>query len=328
MSAARPTGGSQTASTPGVGRPAKVVLLGPREDSAAVGEAVSDLGLDGPVATITVGWQEWEHDDEALRATIPVASWPLSLHERAERIWEVDPEFRDAHHAMQEEIRLLQRMYRRQLGHAAEAWMELLDADAPDHLTHPMQEGAVRAIQMLDDAHVDRLDAIRADFDERMQAADRPAIARERSEIAEILDGCAGVVLEGGHVAVLLNRLRLFGIDEVLGERPLIACAGGAMALTDRVMLYHDSPAVGRGHAEVGLSGFGLVPGIVLLSDAERRLRLDEPQRMLRLALRVQPRRCLTLDPGERIDWDGRTLTARPSRGVALDGSVRLEGAA
>lgn len=306
----------------------RVILLGPVDGSPAVGEAVAELRLDGPVATITAGWQEWEHDDEALRSTIEGASWPLSLHERAERIWESDPDFRSAHREMQRNVRLLQHAYRRQLGHAAEAWMELLDTEGPDQLLEPMRRDAVRAIQVLDEAHVARLENVRVEFEHEMRPGDRPAIARERSEIAEILSGCAGVVLEGGHVAVLLNRLRLFGVDSVLADRPLIACAGGAMLLTDRVMLYHDSPAVGRGHAEVGLAGLGLVPDIVLLSDAEGRLRLDDPKRMQRLSLRVAPRRCLTLDPGERLDWDGRTLKARPSHGVAADGTLRLEGAA
>ena len=101
----------------------------------------------------------------------------------------------------------------------------------------------------------------------------------------------------------------------------MLGRAAGAMALCERVMLYHDAPAIGRGHAEVGMDGLGLVPGVVALPDASHRLHLDDPVRMSRLSVRVAPLRCAVLDRGDRVDWDGTTVSG-PGRVVALDGTL------
>ena len=71
-----------------------------------------------------------------------------------------------------------------------------------------------------------------------------------------------------GHV------LRLFAV----GRPPaVVAWSAGAMALTERVMLFHDRAAHGPSHAEFADVGLGWVPGAVLLPHARRRLRVDDP---------------------------------------------------
>ena len=307
----------------------RVVLLGPQASRPTLGSVVTSLGHRGPVATITAGWQEWESDIGGLKSQLGDRIVPLPLYALAERIWEKDAELRNAHHARQGDLRDLRDLYARQLDHAAEAWMELLTMDGPERLLGPEREAALDAIHRLDAHHLQRIDEIQADFRSRMRPLERKGVAFARNEILRLLEKTELVVIEGGHAAVLFNRITLFELVDALRDRTVIGCAAGAMILCERVVLYNDSPAIGRGNSEVGLPGFGLVPGVVAVPDATQRLRLDDPERMSRLAGRVAPARCVLLDPGARLDWDGTSLTGVESVRVELDGRLTpLERAA
>lgn len=300
----------------------RVVLLGSQRARPTLGDVVRDLGLRGPFATITAGWQEWEAEDGALSDRLGGAVRPLALYARAERVAASDPELAVAHGTMQAELRALQALYARQLGHAADAWMELLGADAPPAVLGPERDAALEAIRRLDAHHLARIEEMRADFEARTGLPERPSVARERRDIERALDGIEAVVIEGGHAAVIHNRMSLFGIAPLLGGRTVIGCSAGAMVLGTRVVLYDDSPALGRGHAEVGLPGLGLVPGVVALPNATARLRLGDAERMRRLALRIAPDRCALLDPGDRLDWDGSALVAHGGRSIDEHGAL------
>ena len=80
------------------------------------------------------------------------------------------------------------------------------------------------------------------------------------------------MLIAGGHVAVLVNRLRLFGMRALLGHKPIAAWSAGAMALTTRVLLFHDRPPQGAGNAEIFEHGLDLVPDAVFLPHAATRL--------------------------------------------------------
>jgi hypothetical protein len=300
----------------------RIVLLGPQAERPTLGSVVRDLGIDGPVAAITAGWQEWESDLGGMHSQVGDRLLPLSLYARAERVWAADPELRDAHRGMQADLRALQILYGRQLERAGEAWIELLGADGPQRLVGPERAAALEAIQRLDARHLVRIDELRDEFRSRLRPLERDAVHRERAEILHDLERASLVVIEGGHVAVLYNRLDLFDLAGALADKTLIGCAGGGMLLCHRVVLFNDAPAIGRGHAEVGLPGLGLLPGVVALPDAGRRLRLDDAARMRRLALRVAPDRVVLLDPGDRLDWDGVALAGSGSRRVEDDGTL------
>jgi hypothetical protein len=306
----------------------RIVLLGPQFHEPTVGAVVRDLGLKGRVATITAGWQEWEAEDAALVRDLSGAAVPLRLYERAERVWDADPELLAGHKAMQADLRALRGLYNQQLEPAAQAWVELIESDAPEHLLAPERAAALEAIQRLDDRLLSRTTETREAFYARLRPLERDAVAKERVQIASELATVSTVVIEGGHIAVLLNRLALFGVPDLLTGKTVIGCAGGAMALCRRVALYNDSPAIGRGHAEVCLSGLGLAPGILALPDASQRLRLDDAARMQRLALRVAPDVCALLDAGARVEWDGSTWTGVGSSRVLADGSLQAWGRA
>jgi hypothetical protein len=130
-------------------------------------------------------------------------------------------------------------------------------------------------------------------------------------------------------VVSLLNRMRLFQLDALLTSLPrrlpVFAWSAGAMAITERVVLFHDSPPQGAGNAEVLGPGLGLVPGIVVLPHARRRLRLDDPERVSLFARRFKPDLCVPLDEGDRVVWDDRSWTAGPTtRRLLPSGEVVL----
>lgn len=299
-----------------------VVLLGPQFHHPSVGATLHQLGVDGPVATITAGWQEREGEDQALMRELGGRGLPLRLHERAEAVWQADPELRDAHKRMQLDLRALRGLYNRQLAPAAAAWFDLLALERPARLIEPERAAALDAIRRLDDHLIERVREIRADFEKRMQPLERPSVRHQRERLAEALAPASAVVIEGGHVAVLLNRILLFGVEQLLHGKVLIGCSAGAMALCERVLLYNDEPATGKGHSEVALPGLGLAPGIVALPDATARLRTGDPERMRRLAVRVEPAVCALLDPGARLYWDGSGWTGLHVHRIQPDGAL------
>ena len=73
--------------------PPPVVLLGPQPPSgfSDVGRVLRDLGVIGPVALCTAGWQEGEAEDEALTHGLGVPSVNLALHARSEEVFATDP---------------------------------------------------------------------------------------------------------------------------------------------------------------------------------------------------------------------------------------------
>jgi len=300
----------------------KVVLLGPQAPQPIVGAVVEELVGRAPVAVITAGWQEWESDLAGLYSQLGDRMVSLRLYERAEAIWARDTDLREEHRRAQRDLRAIRERYAGQLERAAEAWMELLRDDGPEHIVQPERDAALAAIQRLDAHHVRRIEEVKADFRERTKLTRRPAVVRARDAVLRDLEGTEAVVIEGGHAAVLHNRITLFDLVDELRQRIVVGCAAGAMVVCSRVVLYNDSPAIGRGNAEVGLPGLGLIQGVVALPDAAHRLRIDDVRRMRRLALRLAPDRCALLDAGDRLDFLGDVPSGRGSRLIHPDGTL------
>jgi hypothetical protein len=304
-------------------RAAPVVLLGPQRAHPHVGAVLEEVGARGDVALITAGWQEWEDDDARLRESMGRRGVNLHLYGRAEIVWRQDPELAAAHHALQRQVRLLRRAYNVRLARAMDACIELDRLEGDPEVLDRERADALEVVRALDRHHAERLEALRRAFDDRYRPYGREAVARHRDEVRRILDGVDAVVVEGGHVPVLLNRLRLFGLDELLGSRTVVACSGGAMALSAQVVLFHDSPPWGPGHAEVGEVGLGLHQGLVPLPRGSERLRLDDPARVARMARRFAPTPCVVLDEGTRVSRSSGVWTARGALTLEPSGEVR-----
>jgi hypothetical protein len=282
-----------------------VVLLGPQRFDPTLGEAVRELGVEGPIATITAGWQEREAEDGELHEHLGKRTVNLKLYARTNDVWKRDPELRNAHRARQDRLRHKQDFYRIRLEHELDAAFVIQTRTAPREILHEEDHLSILALQELDQAHLAQCRAERLRFDETWKPTTREAIARHRAELHEIVSRCAAVAIAGGHVATLLNRLELFGMEEILAGKPLFAWSAGAMAISERVVLFHDSPPQGQGAAEILDRGLALAPSVVPLPHPDQRLRLDDRERMGLLARRFAPALALTFRNRTRITWDG-----------------------
>jgi hypothetical protein len=151
---------------------------------------------------------------------------------------------------------------------------------------------------------------VRKQFDEKMAPSTRPVVAKHLAELRAIVRECDAIAIGGGHVSTLLNRLVLFRLADLVETRVVFAWCAGAMAISDRVILFHDSPPQGPGAAEVLDAGLGLVPGTVVLPQPEDRLRLDDASRVQVLARRFAPDICLAFPAKSRITWRARRFTS------------------
>jgi len=302
----RPKGSAKGRATrPGAGLPSRVLLLGPQRPDPILARTLDEIGADGPVAMITAGWQEWEGDLSRVETSLRDRVRDLELYGRAEVVWANDPELSEAHNLLQRDVKGLRRIYNVRLAHAMSA-LEAIERLPVDSTIGEIEaEDALEAVRELDRRHERRVAELRSEYEARWSPPDRDAVRRERDHIIAHLEGIETVVIEGGHVAVLLNRLRLFGVRELLAGRTVVACSGGAMVASERIVLFHDSPPQGTGNAEVSEAGLGLYPGVLALPNGSRRLRLDDAPRVGRLARRFAPAACAVLDSGSRLEWSG-----------------------
>ncbi|HEX7878057.1 MAG TPA: Type 1 glutamine amidotransferase-like domain-containing protein [Candidatus Eisenbacteria bacterium] len=289
--------------------PDTVSLLGPQRFQRTLGDVLASRGIEGPVAVITAGWQEREHDDAELRDHLGGRALNLELHTRTDRIFDRDPELAAAHHERQATLKSMQELYDLRLGHVMEGARQLLRRRGDLDVLGPERLEAVEDVRGLDRRHLERIRVVHAEFESRWNPGLRSAVMAERNEVEQMIQRSSAIAIAGGHVAVLLNRLRLFDIAALAKGKPVIAWAAGAMAVSERIILFYDDPPHGPGNAEVLDEGLGLVTGIVPLPHAGTRLKLDDGSRVALFARRVFPAVAVTLDPGARVDWkDGRAV--------------------
>jgi hypothetical protein len=279
----------------------KLILLGPQRLRPTLAEARATLGIEGPVAAITAGWQDREAEDEELREHLGPDTVNLELYRRAEKLFADDRRLFQGHRQRQDSLREAQRIYRRRLRHAMAAAREVLEMNGGSNLLDEARREAIAAIQQLDSKHLDSVRRIHRRFRRDVRPDRRAGLRRQRAEISRLLAGCDALAIAGGHVTVLLNRLRLFDLLYLASQRPIIAWSAGAMALAERVVVFHDSPPQGAGDAEVLETGFGRLRGLLPLPHARRRLRLGDPLRVGLLARRFAPSICVALDEGDRL---------------------------
>ncbi|MBK7876891.1 MAG: hypothetical protein IPJ77_14290 [Planctomycetes bacterium] len=287
----------------------KVVLLGPQRLHPTLNLAVDALGVHGRIAAITAGWEEREGEDQELSAHLGGRTINLRLWERAADVSARDPELLRGWRARIDAQREIHEIYKLRLGHEMECARELLRREMQDptrELVLAECEGAIEAVRQLDAFHLKRTRAVHDEFMELWRPHERESVARHRREIAAILREVECLCVAGGHVARLVDHLRLFGIFGLMPEMPVVAWSAGSMALAERIVLFHDSPPQGPGNAEVFEVGIGLYHGVIPLPHAAKRLKLDDPLRVRLMARRFRPAFCAVLDPKTRLDWNGR----------------------
>jgi hypothetical protein len=293
-----------------------VTLLGPQHTEPTVAQVIRALGARGPAAVITAGWQERE-DEPASLPELGIQHVNLGLHARGDDVFRKDPVLAAAKKGRQARLKLMQDFYRIRLDHADQAARAISVRHVDPRILADERAASLAAVRRLDQEHIERCRYVRDQLSAELPAADREVVRRHRRELAALIAHTDLVVIAGGHIAVLLNRIRLFGLVELFGGRPILAWSAGAMLLTERVVLFHDNPPHGRGIAEVLDEGLGLVRDLVVLPEPKLRLRLDDRARVAQYAGRFAPSACVAMDGAARITVKGGAV-------VAAEGVQRL----
>jgi hypothetical protein len=282
----------------------KIVLLGPQGPTPDVGSVVKELGIKGPVAVVRAGYQERESDDAALIEALGVPAVNLTLHARGNDVFKHASEFATAYQARQQRLRHMQGLYHTRLEGTEEAAKRISLRYVEPELLAQEEKVSVDQYRYMDHDHIERCQAVRAAFDKAWPASEVPLIASHRYAVRELMASTAALVITGGHVATLLNRLQLFDVLGAAAAKPIIAWSAGAMVLTERIVLFHDYPPYGSDIAQVLDAGFGLVPDYVVLPDARRRINLEARSGIQRFARRMAPATCVAMDHGARMVFD------------------------
>ena len=320
--------------------PGPLYLLGPQRPSPNMPTVIGEMGGSGRIVYITAGWRHEETDDEALQRDIGPPGHLLPIYAWFEELARAAPELFQAYHEQQKEIRKLKSLYRLRLDPALESVRALLaqrDAHPNSEFVTWEIEDAIATLRGLRDRFVKQCDAIRARFEEQWKPKENPRIAQRRDFILRAFTDARAVLIAGGHVGVLRNRLEFFGVGEMLSQAresgtAIVAWSAGAMAIAERVVLFHDDPPMGQHNAEVLDRGLGLAEDIIVLPHARQRLSLDDRSRVAILASRFAPTPCVGLENGAWLERrDGRWIN-RGNRESAFqlntDGSVTLLGGA
>ena len=297
-----------------------VTLLGPQR-TPTVSRVLRSLPVDGPVATITAGWREREPDDAELNDVLDGRAVNLWLYRRWLDVQERDPDFAAAYRRLREDLDEVQEIYLARLDFALRA------VAAIRHTGHAGQRrdngitAAIESVRELDRHHLEDVSDMSTAFYQTWSPHDRAVVAEHRAAVEQVLAAVGALVITGGHLDVLLAALHLFNVTAYL-RSPVIAWSAGAIALTDRAVLYHDRAPQGPGNAEIYGSGVSVVHDIVALPHARARLLLDDAPRMSVFAQRFAPAQCLLLESGTRVDIDDDGRCSPGARILGADGQV------
>ena len=316
-----------------------VVLLGPQGRTPAGSEAagsgaagsganagavLAELGV-GKVALVRAGYQERESEDAEMTAALGVPCTNLKLHARSVEVFREDTDLTAAYQARQQKLRHIQAFYRVRLEKIEDASKTISVRYVEPELLETEERVSVDQYRHIDADHIERCNAVRKVFDTTWRFAGRPVIARHRDELRKELANAEALVIAGGHVASLLNRLAMFDVLELAAGKPIVAWSAGAMVLTERIVLFHDYPPYGSDIAQVLDAGFSLVPELVVLPDPQRRVNLNARTGIQRFARRMAPATCVAMDHGARIVFDDGKIVRAIGIRLTTTGEVDRE---
>lgn len=284
------------------------ILLGPQTPLPNLRQALETIHADGPIVVITAGWRDSEGEIDEMREIAGHPLEDLMLYQRAEEVFAHEPALLELQRERQDKLTELQRLYRIRLAPTISAARKLMSTRAEPELLHLEQRAAITQLRALDSHHLRRIRGIHQNFNQRRAGLDVPRGVAQRDKVHRLVESAGLVLIAGGHVAVLLNRIRLFGLDQILAQKPVIAWSAGAMALSERIVLFHHDAPQGKRDAELLDAGLGIVRRRVLLPHASTRLDWRSHKRMALFSRRFSPAVCCTLDNGSMIQLDNERV--------------------
>lgn len=285
------------------------ILLGPQRPDINFDAALASLNIgEKPVGVISAAWQEAEGDIDDVRRLVGNPLADIGIYKRAVDLFAADKSLHEAYRVRQERLQEQQRLYRIRLRQLMIAARRTLRADGNPSVIAAERRHAIAQLRELDRHHLRQVSKAHLRFDSAYNVDCHSLLAEHTAAVAEELSQFDTVLMTGGNVVVLMNRLTLFGMAEPLRQKNLVAWSAGAMVLGERVVLFHDRLPQGRRDAEILCEGLGHIPGAILLPDVAGRLRSKELVRVSLFSRRFSPAACVTLDNGASMHFDGEKL--------------------
>lgn len=298
-----------------------VTVLGPQRRTTATRTAVAELIPTGRIATINAGWRERESADAELGEVLGGRMVNLRLYQRWQELMAADPEYAAAERGLTELLEEQQAAYAQRVFHAVAAIDEVNRRDKMPAVRAAAVADGIRALRTLDSWHLAEVAGSRQQFYAATQIGERETVRAQRRELAELVDDSAGLVITGGHVGVLLHLLHVFGLVSMI-KPPVITWSAGAMALSDRVVLFGAHRPAGRRLPEVWAEGLGVFSGVLTFPHPRHRLPMHDPYQLALLARRFKGWTCLLFDDGVRVDLTGGWPPPVGARWLTRDGAI------
>lgn len=301
------------------------ILLGPQRFRTTAGTAVRSLGVEGDIATVTAGWQDREGDDAELHEVLDGRSRNLGLFHRLADVLDTDPHFAAAALAHRDAVDELAGIYSQRLQHALESVYAVQRRAARDDIAESALTDGISEVRAIDSWYLTTLDQLYGELEAAAPVDQSEPVQRHRGEVADIVSAAGAMVIAGGHVGMLLRCLKLFDVTPP-AELPVVAWSAGAMALTDRVVLYNDRGPRGVVGSELWDRGLRRARHIVAMPHARRRLRIDDPLVLRVLVRRFAEATCLLLDDGARVDLGPQGELPDGARVIGAQGTIDTLG--
>ncbi|MGB5331263.1 MAG: Type 1 glutamine amidotransferase-like domain-containing protein [Woeseiaceae bacterium] len=285
------------------------LLLGPQRPVVNFDSALARSGIgDGPIGVISAAWQEAEGDIDGMQRLVKNPLSDLRLYQKTEALFAADPRLHEAYRQRQERLKEQQRFYSLRLRQLKIAARVILRAEGEPSVVAAERRHAISQLRALDQHHLRQVDKIHARFDKDFNVDCHDLLADQTAALVEALSQFETLLITGGNVVVLMNRLRLFGLGPQLKRKNIVAWSAGAMVLADRIVLFHERMPQGRRDAEIMCRGMAIVPDTVLLPNASGRLKLGDSLRIGLFDRRFSPANCVTLENGSYLLFEGETL--------------------
>ena len=285
------------------------LLLGPQRPTVNLDRARARSGIaEGPIAVVSAAWQEAEGDIDDVRRLLKSPLTDLGIYRKANELFDANKPLHDAYRLRQESLKEQQRLYRMRLRQLMIAARATLRTEGETTVIAAERRHAISQLRALDRHHLRQVGKIHGRFESAVNGDSNTHLDDVAAALAEQLSQFETVLITGGNIVVLINRLRLFGLHRLLREKNIIAWSAGAMVLCDRIVLFHDKLPQGRRDAEILSKGLGLLPRLVLLPNPTDRLRTRDLLRVSLFDRRFSPAICMTLDSGSFLLFEGETL--------------------
>lgn len=298
------------------------LLLGHQQPQSRLREALDHWKIEGPVGLVSAGWEEDEDDDHWVKESTGRTVINAQLFDLAERLFAEDPEVIRLLRQRQDELRRLREVNKIQMYHLLAIARDLLTREfAGEDVLVPTQ-ATFQQLQQVDHDYLELVTEVIRKYDKIIDPWQRPSVRQYRLRVLERLHNCQALLIAGGHLGVLLNRLNLCRLLRH-AQVPVIAWSGGAMALGEKAVFFHHFPPHGMGDTELSRSGMRWYRGLLVFPRCRERLNLKSRVEIALLARRFGDDLCLALDQDSWLEWSSeRLVRSEHVQCLQVDGRV------